>query len=55
MSDSIVVYRSRWEQERDEYFYNNPEIVLYFIAGVIVTLLLAYVASLIYDAWRRRR
>lgn len=35
-SEQVIVYRSKWEAERDQFFFDNPEYILYFIGGAIV-------------------
>lgn len=37
-SEQVIVYRSKWEAERDEFFFNNPEYILYFIGGAIAVV-----------------
>jgi hypothetical protein len=35
-SEQVIVYRSKWEAERDQFFFENPEYILYFIGGSIL-------------------
>lgn len=39
--NTIIVYRSRVEQQQDEFIQNNPEFVLGFI-GVLIIVVLIY-------------
>ena len=50
-ADSIVVYRSSFEQDWDQFIYNNPEIIL----GLIGFLILAAIAVKVTDKIYRRR
>ena len=50
-ADSIVVYRSSFEQDWDQFIYNNPEIIL----GLIGFLILAAIAVKVNKIYRRRK
>ena len=39
-SEQVIVYRSKWEAERDQFFFENPEYILYFIGGAIALAVL---------------
>ncbi len=39
-SEQVIVYRSKWEAERDQFFFENPEYILYFIGGTIALAVL---------------
>ena len=39
-SEQVIVYRSKWEAERDQFFFDNPEYILYFIGGAIALAVL---------------
>jgi len=46
-SEQVIVYRSKWEAERDQFFFDNPEYILYFIGGAIaLTVLIVAVDKL---------
>lgn len=48
-SEQVIIYRSKWEAERDQFFFENPEYILYFIGGAI----LLAVIILIVDKMKR--
>lgn len=52
-SHQIIVYKSRWEQETDRILWENPELVLYFIIGMVTIVVGATVCQKFY--WRIRR
>jgi hypothetical protein len=43
--EQVIVYRSKWEAERDQFFFDNPEYILYFIGGAIVLAVLIVVVD----------
>lgn len=42
MAEKVIVYRSLIEQRADEYWANNPEMIVYFIGAVFVGVGLLY-------------
>lgn len=44
-SEQVIVYRSKWEAERDQFFFDNPEYILYFIGGAIALVVLIVVVD----------
>lgn len=38
MNDSVVIYKSEFERAADQFYYNNPEYVLYVTIGVVIVL-----------------
>lgn len=34
-TEQVIVYRSKWEAERDQFFFDNPEYILY-MAGIML-------------------
>lgn len=53
-TQSIIIYRSRAEQERDEFLQEHPEIFL-GVFGVIFLVVLFGVGQGIYRNWRSKR
>lgn len=39
-SEQVIVYRSKWEAERDQFFFDNPEYILYVIGGAAALVIL---------------
>lgn len=35
-TEQVVIYRSRWEVERDQFFFENPEYILYIFLGCLM-------------------
>lgn len=56
-SEQVIVYRSKWEAERDQFFFENPEYILYFIGGSILLAILIVVVDRLkkYFGIRRNR
>lgn len=53
-TQSIIIYRSRAEQERDEFLQEHPEIFL-GVFGVIFLVVLFGVGQGIYRNWQSKR
>ncbi len=51
---TIIVYRSRAEQERDEFLQEHPEILM-GVLGVILLVVVVGVGQGIYRSWRANR
>jgi hypothetical protein len=39
-SEQVIVYRSKWEAEMDQFFFDNPEYILYFAGGCVLLVIL---------------
>ncbi len=37
-TEQVIIYRSKWEAERDQFFFDNPEYIVYFIAGSVMLI-----------------
>ncbi len=35
-TEQVIIYQSKWEAERDQFFFDNPEYILYFAIGAVV-------------------
>lgn len=61
-TEQVIIYRSKWEAERDQFFYNNPEYILYFVVGALLLAGFIVVVDKIrnwtgirrYNSWRRK-
>lgn len=53
MLSQIIVYRSRFEQDRDEFFNDNPEYILYLIGIILCIAFGLYLCSAIPNMIRR--
>jgi hypothetical protein len=53
-AESVVVYRSQFERDRDLWLYENPEVMLWIFGALSLTLL-SWVAVKIIWPWLRRR
>jgi hypothetical protein len=45
-SDQIVVYRSQFERDRDQWLYENPEVIVWgfgLLATLFVTLIVVHI------------
>lgn len=54
-SEQVIVYRSKWESERDQFFFNNPEYILYIAGGCLAIVLLVVVVDKIKKFFGIRR
>lgn len=53
-ADQIVVYRSQFERDRDQWLYENPEVILWGF-GLLAAVLLVWIAvNIIWSMVRRR-
>ncbi len=53
-TQSIIIYRSRAEQERDEFLQEHPE-VFGVIVGLILFLIIVGVGHTSYKKWQSKR
>lgn len=54
MNDSIIVYKSRYDKEWDEYMYNHPEDFLWSIGIAISVFIIAIIAKVIFNRMKNR-
>lgn len=45
MSESIVIYRSEFERQQDQFFANNPEYIVYFMGGALLLVIILWLTG----------
>lgn len=46
--DKVVIYRSQFEAQQDQFWFNHPEIIVYGLPIVITLIVIAFI-------WDNRR
>lgn len=52
---SIVVYRSKWQEQADDFYFNHPEYIAGGVFGLVIIVLIAAIVDSIKRRNRNRR